>query len=90
MRTLIALIATAVLAGSGVALAAGSEGRAEEATTVKSSRSNSQDRTGGAPAADAAEGTTVKGSKSNSSERAGGAASGRGTTVKSGKSNTSE
>ena len=59
----------------------------DAATSVKSGKSNSSDRTtGNGGNTDAA--TTVKSSKSNSSERQAGSAAG--TTVKGSKSNTSE
>jgi len=75
------------LAGEG----SGAGGNATDSTTVKSSKSNSSDRSGGNAGGGAAAGTTVKGSKSNSSERSGGnpgEGPAEGTTVRSGKSNS--
>lgn len=95
MRTLIVLIAALVITCPGLSLAGdGAAGGANEATTVKSGKSNSSDRLGGAAGGGAADATTVKSSKSNSSERTGGAAGGAeaapGMKVKGSKSNTSE
>ena len=68
---------------------------AEDATTVKSGKSNSDNRqVEPAPAPEPVEGTTVKGSKSNTSERQVDPAPApepvEATTVKSSKSNSSE
>ena len=66
-------------------------GQPQEATTVKSSKSNSQDRLGGTGGGSPAEATTVKSSKSNSSDRLGGTGGGspaEATTVKGSKSNS--
>jgi hypothetical protein len=66
-------------------------GQPQEATTVKSSKSNSSDRLGGTGGGSPAEATTVKSSKSNSSERLGGTGGGspaEATTVKGSKSNS--
>jgi len=91
MKTLIGLMVTVFLACPGLSLAeegANAAGGANEATTVKSSKSNSSERVGapqggqtGQDAGQAQSADKVKGSKSNSSER---------TTVKSGKSNSSD
>ena len=94
MNKLSALVVALVIACPAMSVAgdgSGAGGIVTESTTVKSSKSNSSERTGGAAGADGAEATTVKGSKSNTSERAGGSAGGgavEGTTVKSGKSNS--
>lgn len=93
MNKLSALVVAVLMACPALSLAgerSGAGGNATESTTVKSSKSNSSERSGGSAGGGAAAGTTVKGSKSNTSERSGGNAGGgaaEGTTVKSGKSN---
>lgn len=88
-RTIVLLVAT-FLACADLGLAADGApqgGSMDAATTVKSSKSNSSERTGGTGAADG----TVKGSKSNTSERGKPVAAGSdASTVKSGKSNSSD
>jgi hypothetical protein len=76
MKALIVLMATVVVACPGLTLAGEAESKgasASEATTVKSSKSNTSDRVDAASdkkgeGGGADKATTVKGSKSNTSE----------------------
>lgn len=88
----LALMLSIACPALGVAADGGAGGTAAEATTVKSGKSNSSERSGGNAGAVAVQGTTVKSSKSNSNERSGGHAGGsvEGTTVKSSKSNSQD
>ncbi len=84
-------LSAASVVQAGEPQGAGHGGQPLEATTVKSSKSNSQDRLGGPEGSAPAAATTVKSSKSNSSERLGGPSSGppaAATTVKGTKSNS--
>jgi hypothetical protein len=76
MKTLMVVMVTVVMACPGLSLAGDAESKgasANEATTVKSSKSNTSDRVGAASdktdeGGGADKATTVKGSKSNTSE----------------------
>jgi hypothetical protein len=94
MKTLVVAIAT-LLVGASAALAEDAtsvksgKSNSSEATTVKSSKSNSSERAGAG--GEANEASTLKGSKSNSSERAGaggGGSASEATSVKSSGSNS--
>ncbi len=91
MKKLIVLLVAVFMSCPGLSLAADDApkgGTVDAAgTTVKSGKSNADNRVKGG-GTDAA--TTVKSSKSNSSDRGKGGSVDAGTTVKSGKSNTSE
>jgi hypothetical protein len=87
MKNLIVLALTIALFSPAIVCAAEDGTAGAEATTVKSTKSNTSDRARGAAAESA---TTVKSGKSNSSERAEGSAADSAATVKGSKSNTSE
>jgi len=90
MKKMIALVVMVFMLCPGLSLAAGGEpngGSVDTATTVKSGKSNADNRVKGGSAKAA---TSVKSGKSNSSDRGKGGNADAATTVKSSKSNSSE